>query len=289
MLSVDTAGARPNFITVAARILSATLLKAAVICLFAIGFAGEARAGIFESDMSIEEAVAESIACLEKFEMHERAYLLSTIGSDIHATDEEGYTILHHVSSCGSADAVMALLKAGADVNAAVNNKNTPLHFAIQNPNVAVISVLIQAGADVNANSRNPPLHSAAFLMNAYAISVLIQAGADVNAVGSAQHTPIHDLILGTWSCQYVTQKKWTSDAPSAASILANHDANINRTDKNGRTPLDSIYFNASSVKEGATCATDRLNRKIETLFKIMTRILKSAGAVCNKNCEHAK
>ena len=250
MLSANTAGVRQNLITVAARILSATLFKAAVICLFAIGFAGAARAEILQDsgEMSVEDAIAEGIVCLRSAGWTTGAEWLSSIGDDIHATDENGNTVLHHISDCGSAGTVRALLKAGADVNATADDKDTPLHRA-------------------------------AWGQNAEAISVLAKAGADVNAIGAFQATPIYAPIVRLRGCEFDENSTIVNNAPNAVSVLINFGADVNPKAYFGRAPLDVTYI-------GLINKTDNHCR---SLFKEVALALKSAGAVCNKTCDFAK
>ena len=250
MLFANTAGARQNFITAAARILSATLFKAAVICFFAIGFAGAARAEILKDsgEMSVEDAIAEGVVCLRSAGWTIGAEWLSSIGDDIHATDENGNTVLHHISDCGSTGALRALLKAGADVNATADDKDTPLHRA-------------------------------AWGQNAEAISVLAKAGADVNAIGAFQATPIYAPIVRLRGCEFDENSTIVNNAPNAVSVLINFGADVNPKAYFGRAPLDVAYI-------GLINKTDN---HCSSLFKEVALALKSAGAVCNKTCNFAK
>ena len=258
MFFANTAWARKNFIIVAARILSAILFKAAVICIFAVGVVGVARAEIAEgnSGMSVEDAIAEGIACLRKDGWNKNADVLSSIGGGAHDGSESGVVALHHISICGSAGAVMALIKAGADVNIANEDKNTPLHYAAKNYNVAAISVLAKAGADVNA----------------------------VNGNGG---TPIAEAASRLLHCASDRDYRVASDAPNAVSALIDVGADVNKTDNNV-LPLDIIYALAFRVKKDGLCGNDILARKQFAALKKLAQILKSAGGTCKKWCNLA-
>src|SRR4029434_4238666 len=83
-------------------------------------------------------------------------------GADIHATDKNGITALHHAVRFRSAAAVKTLIKHGANVNQACRrNGSTPLHRAVTQtgaPGTAgkeeaaeeIIRILLAAGADTS-------------------------------------------------------------------------------------------------------------------------------------------
>ena len=81
-------------------------------------------------------------------------------GADIHATDKNGVTALHHAVRFRSPTAVKTLIARGANVNQACRrNGSTPLHRAVtqtgapgtagrQMAAVEIIRLLLAAGAD---------------------------------------------------------------------------------------------------------------------------------------------
>jgi uncharacterized protein len=92
-------------------------------------------------------------------------------GADIHATDKNGVTALHHAVRFRSLVAVKTLIEHGADVNQACRRSgSTPLHRAVTQsgaPSTAgkrqetleIIGLLIAAGADPsipNKSGRKP-------------------------------------------------------------------------------------------------------------------------------------
>jgi uncharacterized protein len=99
---------------------------------------------------------------------------LSTVlnaGADIHATDKNGVTALHHAVRFRSPIAVQTLIEHGADVNQACRRSgSTPLHRAVTTtgaPGTAgknqealeIIRLLLAAGADpsiTNKSGRKP-------------------------------------------------------------------------------------------------------------------------------------
>lgn len=93
------------------------------------------------------------------------------MGADIHATDKNGVTALHHAVRFRSPAAVETLIEHGANVNQACRrNGSTPLHRAVTEtgaPGTAgraqaareIIKMLLAAGADpsiVNKSGKSP-------------------------------------------------------------------------------------------------------------------------------------
>jgi uncharacterized protein len=78
-------------------------------------------------------------------------------GADIHATDKNGVTALHHAVRFRSPVAVTVLIEHGAQVNQACRrNGSTPLHRAVTHPGTTgksqaareIVEILLAAGAD---------------------------------------------------------------------------------------------------------------------------------------------
>ncbi len=88
-------------------------------------------------------------------------------GADVHATDKNGVTALHHAVRFRSLAAVKALIEHGANVNQACRrNGSTPLHRAVTQtgaPGTAgkgdaaeeIIRILLAAGADTLAANKS--------------------------------------------------------------------------------------------------------------------------------------
>ena len=92
-------------------------------------------------------------------------------GADIHATDKNGVTALHHAVRFRSPEAVKTLIEHGANINQACRRSgSTPLHRAVtqtgapgtagrQAAAIEIIRLLLSAGADpsiANKSGKKP-------------------------------------------------------------------------------------------------------------------------------------
>jgi tankyrase len=96
-----------------------------------------------------------------------RIIALLTAGADIHATDKNGVTALHHAVRFRNAMAVKTLLEHGADVNQVCRRSgSTPLHRAVTQtgaPSTAgkgqevleIVQLLLAAGADLSITNKS--------------------------------------------------------------------------------------------------------------------------------------
>jgi uncharacterized protein len=99
---------------------------------------------------------------------HQRKRLVAILklGADIHATDKNGVTALHHAVRFRSPDAVKTLIEHGANVNQACRKSgSTPLHRAVVGtgaPSTAgmqteareIVGLLVAAGADPSIRNK---------------------------------------------------------------------------------------------------------------------------------------
>lgn len=70
---------------------------------------------------------------------------------DLNATDDQGFTLLHHASTRDFPRVIQALVSAGVDVNVADTLSSwTPLMMAVSSENHNTVKMLLMSGADVN-------------------------------------------------------------------------------------------------------------------------------------------
>ena len=106
------------------------------------GVAGEPRSWRLSTSLSIFGR-----------ERAEVVQLLLAVGASLSASDNDGWTALHHGTRAGPR-AVVVLLEAGADANAKAADGSTPLHCAVEYGNSAAVPVLLDSGASALGQNR---------------------------------------------------------------------------------------------------------------------------------------
>lgn len=121
---------------------------------------------------------------------YDALYQLLVLGADKNASDESGYTALHHAALHDRSAIVVALIKYfGFDPNSTTSRNVTPLSIAAGRGNVAAIHALLQSGATINRG--HPTLHMAARTgMTPAVISLIKDYGCDPNAKIGLSDTP---------------------------------------------------------------------------------------------------
>jgi ankyrin repeat protein len=98
------------------------------------------------------EAVDEPEQSFDR-ERAEVVQLLLAAGASLSASDNDGWTALHHGTRAGRR-AVVVLLEAGADPNAKAADGSTPLHCAVEYGDSDAVSVLLDHGASALCQNR---------------------------------------------------------------------------------------------------------------------------------------
>jgi cytohesin len=167
-------------------------------------------------------------------------------GADIEARDERPHTDetpLHHAARTGNVQLASLLVARGANVNAGARGGFTPLHVAAGLNQRAVAEYLLGAGANPNAqdSGAGTPLHAATVQGHAFMVALLLEKGADPNSRRARDAaTPLHMFSdIGRYIEPGHTR---------IIETLALRGADLNATNKDGRTPLDGAHQQAISA-----------------------------------------
>ena len=167
------------------------------------------------------------VAVNRKEDCPELSQLLIEYGSDVNASDENGYQALHMSSGLGHTETVKCLV---AHTKTNINGVNglglTPLLVAIgaKTVNPELCETLLEHNATTDAvdEDGNQPLHVACRRDHGEIVNVLLAHGACSNAANKHGETPLHTVANSE------------EDSPELCEILLKHDARIDAVDVYG-------------------------------------------------------
>ncbi len=186
-------------------------------------------------------------------------------GACVNVTDHHGQSPLHLAVEQGYLHCVTKLLKHKATVNAFGTSGyqyDSPLMIAARHGYGDIMVQLIKAGALVNlANSKGEvPLHHASSHGHPRCIEILLENKAKANYPDQEGTTPLNKAIQGRAELK-------------AVQNLIKGKANVNQTDRLGRTSLHFVAMNGTSevaqllIKAGAEL--DKFDKTFLTPFVI--------------------
>jgi ankyrin repeat protein len=177
---------------------------------------------------------------------HTIVRLLIERGADIHASFDDGSTVLLCASERANTETVRLLLDAGAEVNKGDWEGRTPLMLAAHCGNIATVVLLLEHGADVNA--RTLTVSDSGYYGGATALihavksqhleiaRLLLEHGADVDAADDAGYTSL------MWDAGYAfgaeESEGWKSSL-ALVRLLLEWNADVNRQNIHKNTALD--------------------------------------------------
>ncbi len=105
-------------------------------------------------------------------------------GSDIHAKDTKGFSILTHAARTGNLAVVKNLVSHGADVKVKSPKGITPLYAAAINGHNGIIEFLLSLGVDIDERLHDgeTPLMAAVWNGQVETVDLLLRKGANVHA-----------------------------------------------------------------------------------------------------------
>jgi ankyrin repeat protein len=140
---------------------------------------------------------------------------LLSVGADVNATNDRGWTSLHLASLWGHMQVLKELLEHGADIESTTSYGRTPLHFACASGHLAVVNELLSRGANTRAKDHlgDTPLHDASYSGYVAIVQALLSGGANLLAANNRGQLPIHIAVNGRKSvvAKYLLQQLYAT------------------------------------------------------------------------------
>jgi len=165
-------------------------------------------------------------------------------GADVHATDAEGNTPLHHAARSSDPGVAALLRDAGADINALNADGISPLGSACASGNWRLAKFLLERGARPEPAGGQPALLSAAGCEDddPVGVQLLLRGKARINAADARGRTALHEAAAAGHA--------------SICRTLLEAGADPALADADGRTPLlDAARADAPGVLEALLAA----------------------------------
>ncbi|MCX7512691.1 ankyrin repeat domain-containing protein [Frateuria hangzhouensis] len=186
---------------------------------------------------------------------------LLELGFAVDTRDAQGATALLHACGAGHREIAARLLKAGADASLAADTGVTPLAAAVGARRDALVAVLLEHGVAVD----QPLPGEATALMVAAALGYpeiaehLLAAGADIHAVDMRGRNALHA------AAQFGFEHNDSLRARRLFDALLKHGADVDRADKEGKTPL--LLLLGAQFKPDTACDATHLAALLPVLL----------------------
>jgi hypothetical protein len=186
---------------------------------------------------------------------------LLELGFDVDTRDAQGATALLHACGAGHREIAIRLLDAGADATLAAGTGVTPLAAAVGARRDALVGVLLERGVEVDQRlpGETTALMVAAALGYPELVEHLLAAGADIHAADMRGRTALHA------AAQFGFEHNDSLRARRLFDVLFKHDADVNRADNEGKTPL--LLLLGAQFKPGSACDATHLAALLPVLL----------------------
>lgn len=160
---------------------------------------------------------------------------LSEVGANLMTRDGTGRTLLHFTTK---AEIAAFLISKGLDANATDEDGWTPLHNA---HNSALIKTLVDGGAkpDVIHCHGTAPIHNHVTNNRLEQLKLLVSLGADVDLKMKSPGEFYHQVYGWVGTGGTALHIAAVAGYDEAVEVLVELGADVNATDKDGKTPLD--------------------------------------------------
>ena len=192
---------------------------------------------------------------------------LLELGFAVDTRDAQGATALLHACGAGHREIAARLLDAGADASLAAGTGVTPLAAAVGARRDALVELLLERGVAIDQRlpGETTALMVAAALGYPEIVERLLAHGADIDAVDTHGRSALHA------AAQFGFEHNDSLRVRRLLDALLKHDAEVNRADGEGKTPL--LLLLGAHFKPGATCDATHLAALLPVLLDAGARL----------------